>query len=473
MRLKELQKIPYISHHNWFEAWMELGSSFGGKAEAGIRRLGRYAETWMNLLQVFGAEGIMKSAFVEQIPIESDELFHDLKSVLATDLGVVAILAGIAGCDTLVFDGEAPTFSSECTTLQFVLGGPLTMIGKFSQRPVYPTYWLFSPRLIHLSMAFALGGLTYRCTTAVCAKEPPSNEDSQGLCVLLQDLESISCRCQSMVGISAYQVIGLRAPALVLLAADTPRTARVFPSQQCQIFESLIELVRHCSFWRTRENHTTLNFGNKLRSAISPLIPLSTEEFTKAPISGERLEKRRVTMIRNKIKSRYVDLGYSWLAPVEAYDSDLGTDRRIKARPEWPIEVGSTGLVLIDGIIEACGAYITSGQNSLIGKSGELKAFFHTSLSCQLQEIDWWLGSKKALAACETCVLFEHMSPFELASANTSRTETKTLLIFTERRAVRAVLIFRALLIGMILGLALDNSALQGTAAGNTIVLLR
>jgi hypothetical protein len=81
----------------------------------------------------------------------------------ALDLKVAALLAGAAGCDTLTFDGEVPTFSSDSSTLQFMPGGPLTMIGKFSQQPTYPTYWLFRPRDVMLGIFTDEGYFLYRC----------------------------------------------------------------------------------------------------------------------------------------------------------------------------------------------------------------------------------------------------------------------------------------------------------------------
>jgi hypothetical protein len=125
-----------------------------------------------------------------------------------------------------------------------------------------------------------------------------------------------------------------------------------------------------------------------------------------------------ISMLRTKITTYFL-----WF-------QHMGTDRRIKAWLEWPIEVGLTGLVLIDGRVEACGAYLTSGHSSLIRKSGELEALFHTRRSCQLQDVDWWPESKQSLRACETCALIERMSLSDLASKDTSRTETRSLIIF-------------------------------------------
>jgi hypothetical protein len=47
------------------------------------------------------------------------------------------------------------------------------------------------------------------------------------------------------------------------------------------------------------------------------------ELFADPLISGERLGKKMMLLIQRGIKPKFIDLGYSWLAPVEAYVSDM------------------------------------------------------------------------------------------------------------------------------------------------------
>jgi hypothetical protein len=427
----------------------------------------------MNLFKVFGAERIVKSTFVERISLETDDLPRDMSSPFAIGLSVAAELAGVAGCDRLIFEDKSPTFCGECSKLEFTPGGPFDMIGKFTLRPVHPTYWLFSPKQMLLAISGAAGAFGYRNSEQIVAKESLEVEDNKGSNLLIEDLHEKACRCPNMVRISRHQRIGLRAPALVLLAADSPRTTRVFPSTSFRIWEAIVELGRHCTFWRDEKNRTTHLFTEKFSPALSPIITISAEEFASIPFSGERLEKRVLLMMKRGSAPRIAGLGFSWLAPMEAYTSEAeGSDRRLKARPEWPIETGSFGLVLLEGIVESCDAYLSTPQGDT-GPSGDLRAFYHTQLTCQLQEVDWWLGAKQAVAACETCVLFDNMSPFQFEPENATRVESPTLTLFFERRAVRAILVFRALLVGMLLQMGLDNSAFVDTELGDKVVLLR
>lgn len=124
------------------------------------------------------------------------------------------------------------------------------------------------------------------------------------------------------------------------------------------------------------------------------------------------------------------------------------------------MQVQPENLVLVEGIIEACDNSIRN--KDFIWPGNQRKSFFHTCVSCQLQEVSGWLGTRKPVAACETSILFK-----TLTESNCVRPESG------ECRLVRAVLVFRAVLMAMILGMALDNSSLCMTDASFQIVLLK
>lgn len=101
------------------------------------------------------------------------------------------------------------------------------------------------------------------------------------------------------------------------------------------------------------------------------------------------------------------------------------------------------------------------------------KTFFHTCLSLQPQEVDGWLGTMQALAACEASNMQNQVPNFSSGLTRMTGFNGTTLILFTERRLVRAMLVFRAVLIAVFLGLGLDSSAFEETDLEKKTVLLR
>jgi hypothetical protein len=73
--------------------------------------------------------------------------------------------------------------------------------------------------------------------------------------------------------------IGLRVPAVALLAADTPTAPRCFPSRACQIMETVQELSNLCKFWRSEENRTLIRFTENFQPIINHVAPISRVDF--------------------------------------------------------------------------------------------------------------------------------------------------------------------------------------------------
>jgi len=170
---------------------------------------------------------------------------------------------------------------------------------------------------------------------------------------------------------------------------------------------------------------------------------------------------------------KIIDLGFSWLAPHECYYKE----ERIKLRPEWTPFPSDFGLVVLEHVMLACDIYLRAGDVSILYEvsTDNDKALLHSSLSVQLQEVDWWLGTRQALAACEASNILSQMPVFSSGTTGSLRASINetSLTIFTERRLVRAMLVFRAVLIAVLLSLGLDNSIFEGTELGRKTVLLR
>lgn len=91
--------------------------------------------------------------------------------------------------------------------------------------------------------------------------------------------------------------------------------------------------------------------------------------------------------------------------------------------------------------------------------------------------MDSWLGARQAPAALEASSILNEMSASgdgaETLVRETAGRTSAALVIFTARRAVRAMLVFRAVLVAVLLGLGLDNSDFESTDLGKKIVFLR
>jgi hypothetical protein len=394
------------------------------------------------------------------LAINPSDLPSGASDVFAIDLRCAAVLAGLAGCDTVTVEGGIPVFTSETDTLEFIPSGsfssfkfgPYQLIGRFIQKPGLSAYLLFNSRCVYIGTKLATGTLFYgQNTECIPTLHEHSNlmENRQ----LFDDLRINRCQCEYVVDVSHEERQGLKLPLLALLAADTPETARVFPSKKANIQETVRFLSQKCGYWKIEGNLTTenftrvLDFGNKIRT-------IAETEFASIPFSGERME-RRVVNLRGD--TYILQMGHSWLAAPELYDE--GGLPPVMSRPEWPMPVQSDSLIIVEGVIEACCKYMRSDVS--FWATNQRTSFLHTCVTCQLQEVNWWLGTQKPVAACEASILFK-----TLMDQNTALPEKDG------RRLIRAALVFRAVLMAMLLGMALDNSSFYRTDLGSQIALL-
>ena len=471
--LRELKNIPYLTWLDWFKATPVLGVSWGGEFQSGEARIGKYSETWMNLLLIFGAENIVNSTFIRKFPINPDDLPPSLENPFAIELSIAAILVGIAGCDTVVWNGPSPIFSGNNVRLEFSQSSPNMLIGRFSQELGHPVHMTYAPRTVARASGHGGGILFYgfQDSVPVLASNESSLEVMQSTS-MFRDLQTKQCRCANMKEFSIHQRRGLRIPALALLAADTPAAPRCFPSKASQIMETVQELSDLCSFWKIEEHRTIPIFKYYFGPVISNITPVSRIDFLSMPRFGNRYEPRLTTLIRRGMPYAFIDLGYSWLASHEDY-RDERSEGKIKSRPDWTSSFNDSGLVVLEDAMLACDIYLRTGDISVLYEGITDKAYFHTSVSSQLQEVDWWLGTRQALTACEASIMLNQMPISPSVKVETTVLKRKALAIFTERRCVRAMLVFRVILLAVLLGLGLDNSDFEGTELGKKTVFLR
>jgi hypothetical protein len=473
MTLRQKARVPLLTWYNWFIAIFNSDTFTLGKPNNQFGSAS-YVETWITLLQLFGAESIIHSKHTLEHPVNLEALPPGLVNPFVIELKLAILLAGLAGCTSIMVNADANTpliASCENAVLKFSSAEEMPMIGKFHQRMTYPTYHMYtSSRVSHASVV-GMKNLCY--TNRLCPTDENDASVQDGL--IFDDLRNKCSPCNHDSHPSKENNIGLRVPALALLAANTPPVVRAHPSKHCRIFEAISELAKESSTWRDPRNYTTINFGQQLGWDDSSLIIMTQEEFEKEPFQGDRLTRRVLKIFRETSSFKLLDLGYSWLGSKEEYlaGPDLVEENEIKSRPKWPPDFSSSSFVLIDGVVEGCAKFLSPEPSRPEFDSQDEEAEFHTAASCQLQEVDWWLGNNQAAAAYETCNLLHGISESgqESLAENSGVTPEKSLTTDLLHARVRALLIFRAILIATLFGLALDSSVVEGLY-GKQYVLL-
>lgn len=130
--LRPRKLIPYLTWRNCDKALTNIGWEWKTPLVSGVARLARHVETWMNLLVAFGAQNILGSPYLAELPVNSDELPAGCENPFAMQLECASSLVALLGCDTITEEGNALSFACENARLDLVPGGPYGRIGRFS-----------------------------------------------------------------------------------------------------------------------------------------------------------------------------------------------------------------------------------------------------------------------------------------------------------------------------------------------------
>jgi hypothetical protein len=456
-----LPKIPYLSMKGWFEA---LASAFNlrDNTSVGIQRIGQHKETWRNLLDVFGAQEIVDTAHVEEIPVNIEKIPQGVLNPFAMELQCAVVFAAMVGCDMLSIAEDSIRMRGRSASMVFSPGGPFNMVGCYSQENGIPTYGNHEPRAIILGSALSEGTFVYN--SDVFRVLFPDSKESLTNHRLIHNFNASRCICRQTIPIEKRQVQGLIIPALALLAADSI-PARIFPSEKVRTRETVQNLTFLSTVWRDWEHLTTSFLLESLRLSQGTVCYISKEEFRTVDFVADMIEKRIYKQGRIGLPE-WANLGWSWLQPVGEH---VGIAHE---RPRLGPAVGPFDLIIVGGIVELIQAFL----NNALDKTRftvEGKAFLRTRVSYQLQEVDYWLSQYTALAACEACRLLHDLSAWEDNSGIQGTSAETNIDPDEQRRCIRAILVFRSLLMALLLWTALDNSCFTGTELGFKIVLLQ
>lgn len=460
-----LPRIPYLSMTAWIIALAEgFAVNLGGNTAVGVQRIGQYPESWRNLLHIFGAQDIVHSQHIEGVPINPAEVPNMIANPLAMELECAVAFAAMVGCDRLSITQHSITMRGRSERMEFSTEGPFQFTGRYIQEHGLPTYGGHGARETALATAVSQGDFAYLSGVfRILARDANPLQSNHPL---ISDLNGNRCRCQQSVPVG--QVQGLSVVAAGLLAACSV-PARLFPSEKVRTREAVQSLSFLSTVWQDWDQLGTDTVRQDLTLSQGRVLYISKNQFRDIDFVADLIEERIYYPGRVGIPE-WANLGCSWLA---ATDQNAGGGlRTAPQRPRLLPGINPGDLVLIGGIIKQAQAFLNNGLDR-DRFTPETKAFFRTRVSCQLQEVDYWLSQCRPLAACEASRLLRDLANWEGLNGTTGTTFDTDNNAGEERRSMRAILVFRALLMALLLWTALDNSPFVFSELGSKIVLLQ
>lgn len=244
---QEMDTVPYLDSKA-LEAYISVDSDYRSKPppvlSTGPTLLGRYRETWKNLLDALGLELIFNTNHVKRIPMDLRFLPENVTNPFAFNMEAVAYLAAFLGCNSIAWEGNVPQFLGSSIVLRLTCEKPFLYLGHFERLQLYPAYYSVAPDELTASGIAARGGLLYQ--REILSLEPEFAREITNIkpsIRILEDLEAVSCSYYSMPPL-CQQRSELGLSALPLLAANSPFTVRAFPMKKCKIERTLKQLLK-------------------------------------------------------------------------------------------------------------------------------------------------------------------------------------------------------------------------------------
>lgn len=471
------QDSIHFLHRNALEIYILLDPTYRTKSPppvaTGAALLGAFRETWMNLLNALNVESILGTCYMEEIPLDTHSLPEDATNPLASTVEAVAVLSALIGCNSISWEDNVPQFLGPFISLQLTRRGPLQYVCRFEREPQFPVYYGLSSNSLTEAVLIARGRFLYR--REILSLEPEKSSRlarMESSLRIVEDLGSVSGSDPSSSSLPAFgqQRKKLGLVALTLLAAESPWTVRAFPMEGCAIEDTLLKLL----MWYTLHPR----WQKKVTVAASDMIPhlgqehpaglqdVSAQELSEIAFCGDSFDYRAWNLFLNRDDGYELSLGWSWL------DKEAQRAGRPAERPHWPVYLGveDERLVLISGISLHAEQIRVAPSDTTLGW-----AFRRTLISCQIQELDWWLMQHgRATAACQTRLL---VSAMECSETNESLKMISHVHNKDENpdfsHKVRGILVLRAILIGNLLASAMDLSSLYERNVADKLVLLQ
>ena len=258
-----MDTIPYLDSKA-LEVYILVDSDYRSNPSpvlsTGPTLLGRYRETWKNLLDALGLESIFNTNYVKRIPMDLRLLPENVTNPFAFNMEAVALLAAFLGCNSIAWEGNVPQFFRPSIVLHLTCEKPFPYLGHFERLQLYPAYYSVAPNALTASTIAARGGLLYQ--REILSLEPELAREITKIkpsIRILEDLEAFSCTCSTSYSMPPLfpQRSELGLSALPLLAANSPFTVRAFPMEKCRIERTLQQLLNlHDPHFVLQKNYT-------------------------------------------------------------------------------------------------------------------------------------------------------------------------------------------------------------------------
>jgi hypothetical protein len=342
----------------------------------------------------------------------------------------------------------------------------LGIVCRYIQTPGVHTYWRHEWRAYSYAVLQARSEVSYRYTLFFTTVDGWNEGKKPTL--LSQDLQANCSGCsQPCCSRGLPDSAGpLTAAATYLLAGDSPRELRAFPSEKAQIRSALTEIQNLNGEASSRTSRMLSNIGELVTTKNGTLRHLSKDDFDDLGVQGEVIEARSGTEMITVVP------GWSWLAPprLETY-----RDPNCQRRVAWDRQLSLTDhdLVIVTEILNEC---LRWHQSPVISNSWnqEYRYFLRTSSQAQIVEIDWWIANNaKGDAACEASSMISQIKEIE---SRIPQQSTPSTAMGGEESIVDSLLadllFLRALLVGLLCTTVPDTSKVAGMEYGRKSVYI-
>lgn len=426
-----------------------------------------YPAGWYILLEELGLDNV---AF-ELLPCQTDYLPPDIQAApVYGEISCVVLLAAIAGCDSITIAPNGfPIARGASNQLTFREHPQLGMVAVYEEFPLKPTYFTNVSQQIHTALQLSFGVFFFRDRGGICilpelqlGDYADANLFSNGD-VFLHGLRAISGECQHdecNAPIPEGQPANVL--ALCLLAACVPLCTRVFPSTLLKLHETVLGMLRLSECWLLDYVgiRDAIQEGIAAKGCTARWLDITLCRIL--PMMADRYESRTGTFSRLYPRALFSlwNSCYSWASP----DRRANLDAERAARPNWVLQHPPipNEIMILEDPLEWCSRW-GKDKDSITALRYSEKGLLCCEIGFQLQELDWWLDRHGgAEAACGARTLYtatlapENSGPEPSLAANVD--------------GMRSLLVYRAVLMGLNLALAADNSIVCGTEFGRRVV---
>jgi hypothetical protein len=440
-RVRSTAFVPYLRYNELLQLLAaQVSTDQNNEQYVPYNFVAAHPAGWYVLLEELG----LQTGSFKMLPCQTDYLPSDIQAApVSGRVECIVLLAAIAGCDQIrMAENGYPWASGSHCQLTFRGHQQIGTVAVYETFPEPRTYGRNTKSRICSSIALAFGIFRFG-GSAICILPEEQNKYQHGG-IIVKSLQTRSQTCQ-------HEVCSKQIPdgpltnelALLLLSADPPLSARVFPAKKVNLHENLGILCGRNKGWIDDVAAVNTSIINLVQSHGGNVFRIEIDTLKQLPLCADR-----VPIDRGGGASQWILwLGtQSWaIGNVQPGQNDLG-------RPNWSsqIRVGPSDFVLVTVALSWCWEW-RRNPKCILSLTYEEKEIVSVGVLFQLHEVDWWLRyCGQSDASCEASRLYW----------STEITES----------AIGSMLVFRASLLAIILALAADYSIVSDTELGKRVV---